>query len=262
MQKSYLFDWDNNILHMDTRIMMEKRDSSDKNCNVWKKVKISTSTFAKVRDGFDYRPPENDWKKAFQEFTDVGLRGDTAFLLDVVNSIKKDKLGPSYKDFIECLTDANFFGIVTARGHKERVMIEAIKYLIYSKFDRNRMKNMLKNVKEKYIPVELHSILSPDMLLDRYLKRCHYYCVSSERFIEHIHNANMPVEEAKQLAVKMFIGKAVNLSTDKLSLGFSDDDSKNIQHITDLIEKELKDIYPDIDFNVYDTSTNKKVKRI
>jgi hypothetical protein len=198
----------------------------------------------------------------FQEFTDDGVRGDTAFLLDVVNSIKKNKLGPSYKDFVECLTEANFFGIVTARGHKERIIIEAIKYLISQKFEASRLKKMLNNVKEKYIPSELHNVLSSDMLLDRYLKKCHYYCVSSERFIEHIKNENLPVEEAKQLAVKMFIGKAINLSTDKLSLGFSDDDSKNVQHISDLIEKELKIAYPGVDFNVYDTSTNKKVKRI
>jgi len=244
---------------MDTRILMEKRVPSSE---TWVKVKISTSTFAKIRNAVDYRPPNNDWKQAFQEFTDDGTRGDTAFLLDVYNSIKKNKLGPSYNDFIECLTEANFFGIVTARGHKERVMIEAIKYLISQKFTPTRLKTMLKNVKSKYIPEELHDILSPDMLLDRYLKKCHYYCVSSERFIEHIKNANLPVEEAKQLAVKMFIGKAINFSTDKLSLGFSDDDTKNVQHITNLIETELKAAYPDIDFNVYDTSKNKKVKRI
>lgn len=257
MQKSYLFDWDNNILHMDTRIVMEKRSGTG-----WKKVKVSTSTFAKIRNASDYRPPNGDWKVAFQEFTDGGQRGDTAFLLDVVNAIKKNKLGPSYQDFLECLTEANFFGIVTARGHKERVMIEAIKYLISQKFSASRMKQMLNNVRVKYIPTELHSVLTSDMALDRYLKKCHFYCVSSERFIENIKNSNLPVEEAKQLAVKMFIGKAINLSTDKLSLGFSDDDAQNVQYITELIEKELKVAYPGVNFNVYDTSGNKKVRRI
>ena len=254
--KSYLFDWDNNILHMSTTILLEKSVNGS-----WKKVKVSTSKFAKVRQDSNYRPINNDWQKAFQEFTDHGSRGDTAFLMDVVGSIKNKKFGPSYEDFLECLIEANFFGIITARGHKERVIIEAIKYLIYSKLSSSKIKRMLDNIRKKHIPPELWPILTHDMLLDRYLKKCHYYCVSSDRFIDHIKQQNLPVEEAKKLAVKMFISKAINMG-EKISLGFSDDDENNVKHVTEMIESELKKDYPGVEFNVYDTSKNKKINAL
>ena len=43
--KYYVFDWDDNILHMPTRIYLEKlgRDG------VWRPVSVSTSTYALVR---------------------------------------------------------------------------------------------------------------------------------------------------------------------------------------------------------------------
>lgn len=251
--KSYLFDWDNNILHMSTKILLEKNVDGK-----WKKVKVSTAKFAKVRSDKKYRPYKNDWKKAFQEFTDHGSRGDIAFLIDVVNSIKENNLGPSYYDFVECLVEANFFGIITARGHKERVMVEAIKYLIYSKFSSSKLKKMLFNIREKHIPIELHSILTHDMLLDRYLRKCHYYCVSSDRFVDHI-KQQLSVEEAKKMAVKMFISKVINMG-ENVSVGFSDDDPNNIKHVSDMVEKELKEIYPDVNFSIYDTSNNTKIK--
>lgn len=254
MNKNYLFDWDDNILHMNTKIYVEKIINKQ-----WKKCKVSTSKFAKIRHSNEYRPFSNSWQKAFEEFTDNGSRGDTAFLMDVNKALKKTSFGPSYSDFVECLTQANFFGIVTARGHHERILIESIKFLIEKTFTHYRYSNMIRNIRLKYLPKELRHILSADIVLDRYLRRCHYYCVSSERFTEYIKNASLPVEEAKKLAIKMFISKVVNIDPDS-KIGFSDDDSNNVKHISEYVSKELKKEYPELEFNIYDTSTKKKVK--
>ena len=254
MNKNYLFDWDDNILHMDTKIYVEKNIN-----NKWKKCQVSTSKFAKIRHSKEYRPLSNNWNKAFEEFTDNGSRGDTAFLMDVNKALKKTSLGPSYNDFLECLTQANFFGIVTARGHHKYILIESIKFLINKSFTPNRYSTMIKNIRNKYIPKELRQFLSPDIILDRYLRQCHYYCVSSKRFIEHIKNASLPVEQAKKLAIKMFINKVVNIDPEAV-VGFSDDDSNNVKHIAEYVSNELKKEYPELEFNIYDTSSKKKIK--
>ena len=43
--KYYIFDWDDNILHMPTKIRMEHLEDD----GTWKPVEVSTSTFALVR---------------------------------------------------------------------------------------------------------------------------------------------------------------------------------------------------------------------
>ena len=49
-----------------------------------------------------------------------------------------------------------------------------------------------------------------------------------------------------------------------MSIGFSDDDLGNIESAEKYIEEELKKLYPDVKFLVYDTSDpkNPKKKRI
>ena len=56
--KYYIFDWDDNILHMPTKIKLEHLDDD----GVWREVEVSTSTFALVRtDTEHYRAPGGDW---------------------------------------------------------------------------------------------------------------------------------------------------------------------------------------------------------
>ena len=48
--RSYIFDWDDNILHMPTKIKMDKKEGSN-----WVPVDVSTEEFALVRTNPDYR---------------------------------------------------------------------------------------------------------------------------------------------------------------------------------------------------------------
>jgi len=46
-----------------------------------------------------------------------------------------------------------------------------------------------------------------------------------------------------------------------MSIGFSDDDLGNIESAEKYIEEELKRLYPDVRFLVYDTSDSKNPKK-
>ena len=67
--KYYIFDWDDNILHMPTKIRMEHLGEDGK----WVPVEMSTATFALARaDVEHYRPPsEGGWAAAFADFADL-----------------------------------------------------------------------------------------------------------------------------------------------------------------------------------------------
>ena len=81
--KYYIFDWDDNILHMPTRIYLEHRaDDEDE----WRPVSVSTGTFALVRtDAAHYRMPRDGGREAaFRDFQDApdAAVADLAFIRD------------------------------------------------------------------------------------------------------------------------------------------------------------------------------------
>ena len=94
--KYYIFDWDDNILHMPTRIKMEHRDSVD---DPWRPVEVSTATFALVRgDEEHYRAPGGVWADAFRNFEDAPGRDN--FIEDTIAALEKiehgEKPSPSF----------------------------------------------------------------------------------------------------------------------------------------------------------------------
>ena len=110
--------------------------------------------------------------------------------------------------------------------------------------------------------------------IDEYLNLQDYYPVTSTEFINKF-DAGASVknpEVGKMIALKTFVDKVVNavkeIKDDKdysgISIGFSDDDLGNVESAELYIEKELKNLYPDVKFLVYDTSDpkNPKKKRI
>ena len=87
--KYYIFDWDDNILHMPTRIKMEHRDSVD---DPWRPVEVSTATFALVRgDEEHYRAPGGVWADAFRNFEDAPGRDN--FIEDTIAALEKIEHG-------------------------------------------------------------------------------------------------------------------------------------------------------------------------
>ena len=114
--KYYIFDWDDNILHMPTKIRMERLEDD----GTWRPVELSTATFALVRsDTKHYRAPGGKWREAFRNFEDSPQRDN--FLEDTRAALARiaagEKPGPSFNALRKTLREGRIFAIVTARGH-------------------------------------------------------------------------------------------------------------------------------------------------
>ncbi len=100
----YIFDWDDNLFHMDTRINMEKFEPE---AGLWMPVNVSTSEFATIRTNKDYRLPLDsegnvDYEYAYMNFGDV-YDNDEVFYRDSIIAIKRKSFGISFPAFKECL---------------------------------------------------------------------------------------------------------------------------------------------------------------
>lgn len=256
------FDWDDNILHMSTVIHMDKFENSS-----WIPVDVSTSEFAKVRgDKENWRIRNGNPDDAFCEFRDFGPRGQDAFLIDTKESIDKGDFGPSWDAFIECLTEGNIFSIITARGHEPESIREGIEYIIDNilsddeKYDmyNNCLKHVyLFNTEEEFDRIPKNT-LSKTPLVELYLDNCDYYGVSSPSFIKGfgLGDAANP-EHAKELALKKFIDKIHKfgkmIGAKSVSVGFSDDDIKNVDHVEKVFRNELSLTHA-LKYNIYNTN--------
>ncbi len=107
--------------------------------------------------------------------------------------------------------------------------------------------------------------------IDEYLNLQDYHPVSSQEFAElfGLDISGTNPEEGKKIAFKSFVERVVeqiskikdNEDFEGISVGFSDDDEGNVEVVEDLIRDELKSLYPDINFIVYDTSDPKDTKK-
>ena len=117
--KYYIFDWDDNILHMPTKIHLEERGDDGR----WRPVEVSTSVFSIVRTDSRYRLPPGGHAEAFREFSDVvdAESGDVYFIRDTKAALRRirdgEKPGPSFETLRKTLREGRIFAIVTARGH-------------------------------------------------------------------------------------------------------------------------------------------------
>jgi hypothetical protein len=249
---------------MPTKIHMDKNQGGK-----WVPIDVSTEEFAHVRTNPEYRLRNNSNEEAFSDF-----RETEAFLKDAEKAIHNQSFAPSYKKFIEALTYANTFAINTARGHKPEALKDGVKLFIRMVLNRDEKKMMMSNI-QKELPKQLVKGLNPEQLLDLYLdERGEYYPVSSEEFGERfglpVKGAGQNPEHAKQVAIEHFVKKLIDgVKTHmvkgkykKVSLGFSDDDIKNVKAVQKFIDEQLNKMYPEVHFVIYDTSKGGKKKMV
>ena len=269
--RSYIFDWDDNILFMPTKIKMDKKVNDE-----WIPTDVSTEEFAQVRTSPEYRLRDNDPGVAFEDF-----RLTDSFLHDTVVAIKNKRFAPSFEKFKESLIYGNRFAINTARGHKPEALKEGVKLFINMILTDEEKMTMMDNIR-KNIPTHVEGYqmlkvgsLNNNQLLDLFLDEFgEYYPVSSEEFgkrfgLETSGGAANP-EHAKKVAIEHFTEKVLHNVKKlmdqgvytKVSVGFSDDDVRNVNASKSFLEDELKHIYPDIHFVVYDTSEGGKNKLV
>jgi hypothetical protein len=255
--KYYAFDWDDNIVHMPTKIIVKTDEGNE--------VGMSTDDFAEHRHQIGKKPFDynGDVIVGFAEnpFRNFRTEGDKDFLIDAMRA----KVGPAFNDFKEAINNGSIFSIITARGHNPNTLKEAIYNYIIDGFNGIDKDQLIKNLK-KYRTFVDEDEMSDDELIKSYLELNKYHPVS---FGDDKGAANP--EEAKVRAMDDFVNyikamsavlnKKAYLKNDignkfipaKPSIGFSDDDIRNVE----VMNKHFKD-KPDNIVKTYSTAGGTK----
>lgn len=277
--KYYIFDWDDNILRMPTKIIMERKGDDGQ----WRRVELSTSSFALVRtDTAHYRPPPGGWDEAFRNFTDDAPSG--SFLDDTMAALARlsrgEKPSPSFATFRKTLIEGRLFAIVTARGHESETIKRAVHLFIENALSPLERQTMLSNLRGYRRWLDKAVAFGTDAEeLDYYLGMCRYCAVTNVNFkrrmaSDPIYGARLasaatPAKSAlaKEFAIRDFVehifhmlrrvaasGAGRGAFDRPVAIGFSDDDKGNVEGVSNYIRSELAKRFPGIKFVVYDTS--------
>lgn len=240
--KYYAFDWDDNILIMPTKIVLKDVDGDE--------VGMSTEDFAHYREQIGKEPFEYEGHEitgfAENPFRYFSIEGDKRFVIDSMLA----KPGPAWTDFVESINNGSIFSIVTARGHTPNVMKESVYNMIISNHMGIDSNELVKNI-EKFRDLEgVGKSSKRDMILE-YLEMCRFYPVTYGEG-----SATNP-EEGKIKALKQFvdyvkkISKMINKKAflkNKIAnkftptIGFSDDDLRNLEKVKSHFENEPDNI--------------------
>ena len=250
--KYYAFDWDDNIVHMPTKIMLKTEDGDE--------IGMSTDDFAEYRHDLGKNPIQYKGETivgfADNPFRNFRTEGDKDFLIDAMRA----KEGPAFDDFREAINNGSIFSIITARGHNPETLKQAIYNYIISGFNGIDKNMLIKNLK-KYRTFVDEDEMSDDELIKSYLELNKYHPVS---FGDEEGAANP--EELKVKAMEDFVSyikgmagilnKRAFIKNDisnnfipDISIGFSDDDMKNVE----VMSKHFKD-KPDNIVKTYSTA--------
>jgi len=238
--KYYAFDWDDNIMRMPTEIVVQDEKGDE--------IGMSTEDFAEYRVKLGKEPFEYKGKTivglaqdAFRNFT---TKGDSKFIPDSL----KAETGPAWDDFVEAVNGGSIFSIITARGHTPSVLKDAVYGLVMNNKNGLNKDELVKNLK-KYRELTDEKEGSDEDMIEEYLNMCKFYPVT---YGESKVGAINP-EEGKISAMKEFItyikdmAKHLHKSAylkNKVSnnfiptLGFSDDDVRNVEKMKSYFEKE------------------------
>jgi len=230
--KYYAFDWDDNVVFMPTQIILLDTQG--------KEVGMSTHAFARERskigkEEFEY---EGNIIKGFAEnpFRNFRVEGDAQFINDAPNA----SLGPSFKDFKECIEGASIFAIITARGHNPNTLKQVCKSYIMSKFGGIDTEKVIASIKKYNELYGSSNTNENSALIDDYLELCQFSPVSNPQIAGTDSAAAASPEELKASELARFIDhvdeqvKRINKNITKgqtREIGFSDDDPKNVDYI-------------------------------
>ena len=272
-EQYYIFDWDDNIIHMPTKIRMEHLQADGS----WAMEDLTTAEYALARnDTKHYRAPaDGGWNEAFKYFSDAP--DANYFLCDTIAALEKiehgEKPGPSYRALKKTLREGRLFAIVTARGHSEKTLELAVRVFIkyaLSDYERAEMMSNLRGYRKHFDHVSEFGTDAEE--LDYYLSQCQFSGVMQRKYFDRVKtdpiylerikenpSARFP-ELAKEYAIRDFVEhifhtlkKTGNVGK-PVSIGFSDDDSANVKTISSYIEDYLSKRFKGFKFVVYDTS--------
>jgi len=236
--KYYAFDWDDNIMNMPTKIILKDDEGNE--------VGMSTEDFAEYRtligkEDFDY---EGHKIVGFGDdpFRNFGVKGDKKFIIDTMLA----SVGPAWPDFVEAINNGSIFSIITARGHTPSILKEACYNLIVSNHNGIDSSELVKNL-EKFRDISGQEKISKKDMIREYLDLCRFHPVSYgegsatdpeegkvkalRKFIEHIKVIS------KEIKKRAFLKNKVSNNFTP-TVGFSDDDIRNVEVIKDRFKDE------------------------
>jgi len=240
--KYYSFDWDDNIMIMPTKIILKDEEGNN--------VGMSTEDFAEYRTDIGKEPFEYEGHSIVgfsdEPFKYFGVAGDKQFIVDSMLA----NPGPAWPDFVEALNNGSIFSIVTARGHTPTVIKEAVYNIIVSNKNGINSDELVKNL-EKFRNIADEGNLNKREIIREYLDLCRFYPVSYGEG-----SATNP-EEGKINALKEFVQYIKEVSEqikkkaylkNKITnnflptIGFSDDDIRNVEKVKSHFENEPDNI--------------------
>lgn len=231
--KYYAFDWDDNIVHMPTKIILRNEEGDD--------VGMSTADFAEYRHKIGKEPFDYNGEKIVgfgdKPLRNFGVFGDKNFLIDAMTA----KPGPAFDDFKEAINNGSIFAIITARGHNPNTLKEAVYNYIVSNFNGIDKDELIKNLK-KYRTFVGEEDMSDDELIRSYLELNKYNPVTfgDEKGAVNPEEAKVDAMEdfvsyvkamANLLGSKAYLKKDIGnkFNPSDILIGFSDDDARNVE---------------------------------
>lgn len=253
--KYYAFDWDDNIVYMPTKIILQNDKGEE--------IGMSTNDFTKYRntigkEPFNYKG-NNIVGYSNNPFRNFRVEGDKKFLIDAMLA----EPGPSWGDFKESINNGSIFAIITARGHNPNTIKEAVYNYIISNYNGIDKKQLISNLK-KFRKFTDEKIISDRDLIKNYLDLCKFYPVSFgkeseknpesekikalESFSNYIKDMSAIVQKKAYIKnnIKNFFNPII---------GFSDDDLKNIDAVKTYFNNR-----PNNNIQTYLTANGKKEK--
>lgn len=208
--------------------MMERYENG-----VWIEEEVDSKDFIEKNEREDHRISTKS-DNAFFHFRD-----DQIFVNDFAEVFIDwpNPKGASFDKFKECLINKNDLSLITARGQSPEIIRTVLANFIHlTKIEgRENWDGLDEDIKGLVDNIDI-------------------YPVSSETFNGQFgtNNQDYSVSYKKKLAFKDFLDK--NYNGEPISMGFSDDDPKNIRSIQELIEGELMEDCPKCHFVLYNTS--------
>ena len=237
--KYYAFDWDDNLMYMPTKIIVQTEDGEE--------VGMSTEDFAEYRTMIGKEPFEYEGKTitgfASDPFRNFTTKGDKQFLIDSM----KAKPGPAWADFVEAVNNGSIFSIITARGHNPNTLKDAVYNMIVSDHMGINKDLLVKNLK-KFRDFVGDGPRGKQDIIREYMDLLKFYPVSynqsegaaspeelkvdaMKEFISHVK------DQAKKLGQKVYVKDEVKNKFIP-QIGFSDDDIKNVEVMKKHFEDE------------------------
>ncbi len=231
--KYYAFDWDDNIVHMPTKILVETVDGEI--------VGMSTEDYEIFKDRIGKNVFEYEGKK-IKKFADnalinFGEKRQDRFIPEALLA----EPAPAFRDFRRAINGGSIFAIITARGLNPQIIKEAVRTYIDVGFNGINKESLIQSLKKYEEVTKQFSGDDSDKIITNYLNMCRFYPVTFRKpNVDVSEEKNVKLEEFKsyvdQLSnkLKMSYNFIDDLSYEEFMdkeamIGMSDDSTKNIQ---------------------------------